>query len=188
MTIQELINDLIRRYMLLGYNWQLFSYVITMLLSAALVPLAKRRNLAPWKCIFAVLLIFYMTTVYVATVLARGPVIGDSVRLSLFWSWRKALRGSKYIRRLILENIIMLMPVGFLLPLIDQRTFTAVRTVFIGFIFSMVIETSQYFLKTGLFEADDILHNTVGTLIGYIISKLLIKSLRKIKKALLRNT
>lgn len=188
MTIQELINDLIRRYMLLGYYWQLFSYVITMLLSAALVPLAKRRNLAPWKCILAVLLIFYMTTVFVATVLARGPIIGETVILSLFWSWRKALRGSKYIRRLILENIIMLMPVGFLLPLIYQRAFTAVRTVFIGFIFSLIIETSQYFLKTGLFETDDILHNTVGTLIGYIIANCLLKVFERLKKTLLRDT
>ena len=42
----------------------------------------------------------------------------------------------------------------------------------IGFVVSATVELIQYFNYLGLFEFDDIIHNTIGMLIGWGIVKI----------------
>ena len=66
-------------------------------------------------------------------------------------------------------NLIMLLPLGFLLPIISDR-FRNIRTAAVtGFVFSLFIEFSQYYTGRGLFESDDLIHNTLGACIGCIM-------------------
>lgn len=66
-------------------------------------------------------------------------------------------------------NLIMLLPLGFMLPIMAER-FRNIRSAAIaGFLFSLFIEFSQYYTGRGLFESDDIIHNTVGACIGCIM-------------------
>ena len=63
-------------------------------------------------------------------------------------------------------NVLMLMPVGALLPLIfeDRKLQTILLT---GIVISLIIEISQLLTNRGLFEIDDIIFNTIGVLLGY---------------------
>lgn len=47
----------------------------------------------------------------------------------------------------------------------------AIHIGMIGCACSVSIELTQYFTGRGLFEFDDIFHNTLGAVIGYIIMK-----------------
>lgn len=69
-------------------------------------------------------------------------------------------------RNLIL-NICMFIPFGFLLPLTVKRLRNPWKVYLSGFIFTLMIETTQLIFKRGIFEADDLINNFLGTLIGY---------------------
>lgn len=63
-------------------------------------------------------------------------------------------------------NIIMFMPLGFLLPLIWENFRNAKKVVLMGFLMSLAIEICQLFnIRTT--DIDDLLMNTLGTLVGY---------------------
>jgi glycopeptide antibiotics resistance protein len=68
-------------------------------------------------------------------------------------------------------NVIMLIPVGFLLPACKKngaKSGIGIRGIMlITFLISLTIEMLQLVLKRGLFEFDDMFHNTLGGVIGY---------------------
>ena len=74
--------------------------------------------------------------------------------------------------------MFLLMPVGVLMPVLGS-SFGA--TVGFGAGWSLMIETLQLVTQRGLFELDDIFHNTVGVVIGYLIYLFLRWIVKKIK-------
>lgn len=90
-----------------------------------------------------------------------------------FWSYRAIQEGRV---ELILENIMnvaVFVPVGLLVGLVTLnklKLFKAGLLVFgIGLFLSVSIEALQFFLKRGFSEFDDIFHNTLGCLIGFML-------------------
>lgn len=67
-----------------------------------------------------------------------------------------------------ITNIIMFMPFGFLLPLI-WKAYSSLRKITItALVFSFAIEISQLF-NNRLTDIDDLIMNTLGAIIGYLI-------------------
>ena len=65
-------------------------------------------------------------------------------------------------------NIIMFMPLGFLLPLIWKEFRRLYKVTITGFCFSFIIELCQLFcLRTT--DIDDLIMNAIGTIIGYFV-------------------
>ena len=62
-------------------------------------------------------------------------------------------------------NVAMFMPVGFLLYFLFRRRSLPIITV-IGFCTSLCIEVAQYAFAVGYSDVDDLLFNTLGTLLG----------------------
>ncbi len=71
-------------------------------------------------------------------------------------------------------NIIMCVPLGFLLPLIFKEYRKCNKTVLTGVIFSLLIEFTQIFNFRAT-DIDDLMTNTCGTLIGYLIWRVFAK-------------
>ena len=65
-------------------------------------------------------------------------------------------------------NIIMFMPLGFLLPLIWKNFRNAWKVIFMGFGLSLGIEFLQLFSLRAT-DIDDLIMNTIGTVLGYLI-------------------
>lgn len=72
----------------------------------------------------------------------------------------------------IVGNIIGFMPLGFFLPIISRRSRHWYNTVLLSFLFSLCIETVQLVYKVGSFDVDDMILNTLGGVLGYILYKL----------------
>lgn len=66
------------------------------------------------------------------------------------------------------ENMLLFMPLGFLVPLLWRREQMVEKTVSIGFLFSLFIETVQLFSFRAT-DIDDLLMNTMGTWLGYLL-------------------
>ena len=108
------------------------------------------------KSAAAGLLVAYVFLVMSVTVLSRGHVKEETVYLVPFWS---------YIE--IVLNILMLVPVGFLLPVLVKR-----HAVLYGILVSVCIEVFQLITGRGYFEVNDLIHNSLGIVIGYGIYRL----------------
>ncbi len=67
-------------------------------------------------------------------------------------------------------NILMLIPLGFLVPLIWKDYRKWYKTMLLGAGFSLMIEISQL-VTTRATDVNDLIANTVGALIGYVIWK-----------------
>ncbi len=71
-------------------------------------------------------------------------------------------------------NIVMCMPLGFLLPLIWKECRNLKRVTLAGLLFSAAVETSQL-LNFRATDIDDLTANVIGTAAGYLLWKIFIK-------------
>lgn len=63
-------------------------------------------------------------------------------------------------------NILWFVPMGFGSAYLLKKKHSFLRTLSIGFLVSFSIETLQYLLDTGIPDIDDLIFNTLGTMIG----------------------
>lgn len=141
-----------------------------------LIVLCRRKHILCSQAVAGFLLLLYLITVLGSTVFARMP--GERrYQLEVFWSWKKifhsvAQNGSILQSQLLQENIlnmVMLFPAGFLLPLVFARKIKWYQGLLFGMAVSSGIELLQLFLCRGLFEFDDIIHNSFGCMVGALI-------------------
>lgn len=85
-----------------------------------------------------------------------------------FWTYREKL-GMRAVMLNIVGNIVAFMPGGFFLPIISRRSKRWQNTVWIGFFFSLLVESAQLMFQVGSFDVDDLMLNTIGTALGYVL-------------------
>ena len=78
-------------------------------------------------------------------------------------------------------NIIMFMPLGFLLPLIWKNMRKIKPVIFTSLAFSFSIEFCQLFNRRNT-DIDDLLMNVIGAIIGFIIYKVFVKLFKRENK------
>lgn len=143
----------------LDTNWVAFFLVGSLLLGLLLKKLGKQHI---WASCFTVL---YLGLVYTSTVFSRMPGSVGNIALSPLWSYAQWIQGNDVFLKYIVLNILMLLPIGVSLSFVWK---SPKRILIFGFLFSLLIETSQLLTGRGLFEIDDILHNTLGVLLGIL--------------------
>lgn len=94
------------------------------------------------------------------TVLFRTQFNGQHFQPQVFWSYKVW----DVQKKQIIANVLMFIPLGFLAGSLWKW-----RGVIVGAGFSIVVELLQLISQRGLFEFDDFLHNTLGTLVGVFI-------------------
>lgn len=68
-------------------------------------------------------------------------------------------------------NLVLLAPLGILLPVVFTRLRGVVRVTVAAALISLVIETSQGVIIAGrAFDADDVILNTAGVLLAYLLA------------------
>lgn len=76
----------------------------------------------------------------------------------------------------VILNIIMMVPLGFILPIVFKSLRKCWKTVLSVMVISACIETFQYFIGRSA-DVDDLIMNTFGGLVGYGIFALMNKCL-----------
>lgn len=101
-----------------------------------------------------------------STLLLRIPGTEHQAKLVPLWSWYQGIfLGNDVIRWQIYFNILLFLPFGFFSCLSKARPL--VRNILRGLLLSLFIEVCQYIFCLGLFEWDDLIHNTLGYALGY---------------------
>ena len=70
-------------------------------------------------------------------------------------------------------------PFGILLPIVISGYKKSAIIIFDGLVVSLIIETIQLLTKVGSFDVDDIILNTIGVAIGYVLFKIVYKRYRR---------
>lgn len=122
------------------------------------------------------LLTLYMYIVIGITILSRSESGTWGASFEVF----RTFRNTFYARKQIYENIIMFVPYAMLLYGLAKRFRSLWRMLLIGAGSSLLIEVTQWLTRTGYFEVDDILTNTIGMLLGYLVCLLIEKLYRQL--------
>lgn len=118
-------------------------------------------------------LAYLLTVVYLTLFTFNHYVYGKSVNLTMFDSIKLMLRShnSLLILKNILGNLLLFFPFGFFLPLFFKRFRRFWAMLGTGFLSSLLIETFQYEFAQRIFDVDDMLLNTIGAVLGWILFK-----------------
>ena len=119
------------------------------------------------------LLIPYLFLTIVATVFTRSPSAEAQIMLEPFRTYRQYYTDD-FTWFEIRANVLLFIPIGFLLPMVIKKPVWLPPIIGIGI--SVIIELIQLLTHRGLCETDDVISNTIGFLIGYLVY-LLIRSL-----------
>ena len=128
----------------------------------------KTNSLKTVAC--GLILSFSIAVVIIMTLCGRTQGKGPAFRFQVFGSYKEAfLECNTEILLQIIMNIVMFVPIGFLLPCCFELFEKGRHVITIIFISSTVIECVQGVARIGLFEFDDIIGNVLGSGIGFFI-------------------
>lgn len=68
----------------------------------------------------------------------------------------------------VLLNIVAFMPLGILYSHLDNKS-NLLKAIIVGMVVSLMYEVTQYIIALGTSDITDIIMNTTGSLLGYII-------------------
>lgn len=122
-----------------------------------------------YKLVLRIVLCIYLVVLIQIVFLSREPGSRDGIDLRLFGTFTDNVRGNSYV----VENIILFIPLGLLLPANWQRFKKLRSSILFGFSLSIFIEGIQLLTKRGYCQLDDVIMNTLGCAFGYLIWKFL---------------
>lgn len=141
---------------------------LLVLVSGVIWRMKKQGKISGSQALAGTLLAFYLTLVFASTVFTRVPA-RRSYELVPFWSWlRVIIHADAALLQENLLNILLFVPIGILLFFVSEKL-NLPYACLIGLGISLLIEVCQLVLCRGLFEWDDMIHNTLGCGAGFWI-------------------
>lgn len=121
------------------------------------------------------LFVLYLAVLLCITVIRPGSggyrFMGGSLHLTVLADYVPIFHNSiPWFLYLFVGNIVWFLPFGYYLT--RFHLISVCRAVFYGFLFSLFIEIMQYVLGTGISEPDDLILNTLGSLLGSLIGQM----------------
>ena len=122
------------------------------------------------------LLMGYIFLVLCTTIFFREETFEKRYYIHPFWSY--SVLYNKLLAQIIM-NVFLFIPIGFLVggALKKKHLWNALG---FGFVLSLFIEVTQLISTRGVFNVDDIIHNTLGCVIGFICFVLCYKVIKRI--------
>ena len=182
-TIRTLPNEFPEIFV----NRIIISAIAFAVFCAVSIFLYKRQKFNKMQCAAAILLSLYIVVLLYFTVTGRYSHEEYEYKINFFTSYRWFFQynGEQVLRQLLI-NFVMLMPVGFLLPIVIKAKHKYLITMALSLLLTVFIETMQLITKCGSFEVDDIINNFIGAVLGMLIyalcSKLLKSKINKVNK------
>ena len=125
----------------------------------------REKRLGTDHAIAMVLLMIYVTSLLYIVFMSREQGEYTGINLNLWSSWR----GTVTLKVFFVENVLLFIPMGLLLPSaykIFRKPYICIPTCFL---MSCFIETIQIVFELGVAEIDDVVSNTMGGAIGFLL-------------------
>lgn len=110
------------------------------------------------------------------TLFSRTPGLVRTVKIVPFWSLVQCFSEDYSKSILIILNVLLFLPIGFILASLISHVFLS---GLLCLALSVTIEGLQFFTYLGCFDIDDIIMNLIGGLLGILLYLLLHKKIEK---------
>ena len=136
-----------------------------------------RNRKAGWVLFIAylALLVYFM---FFAESFGRDPQQRDYAynlelfkEIKRFYHYRHQLGMEAFLLNIV-GNVVGFLPCGFFLPIVSRRGRKWYNAILLSFGLSLCIETTQLIFKVGSFDVDDLLLNTLGGALGYVVYRI----------------
>ena len=107
---------------------------------------------------------------FCSTVIFRVASQSRTYDFHPFWSYRAIQDGRVELLSENIMNVVVFVPIGILMA-IAFKQMTWWKALLIGCSISITIEALQFCFMKGFSEVDDVMHNTVGCLMGWLMVK-----------------
>lgn len=140
-----------------------------------------------WSWTTSGLIVLWLLAIFYVTLGNRDADLQTSVHMIPLYSYYVTFKGNDpEILRSCFMNIILFYPVGLLAGAVYLQRWKIEKRILllavIGGCMSILIEVIQYSWQLGLAEVDDVIHNTLGTVIGAWIGSLRLQNVFKPKR------
>lgn len=150
----------------LNRRWLAVCTIVALIVVGVYVLANRGRKVRAHKVVALGLLSAYSMATLVLTVFARPKAASrHQVNLDVVGTVTKRLGGGDPTE--ILVNLIMFIPVGFLLPIATGWNLAKTMAASLGF--TCFIELSQLVSARGSFELSDIVENMLSAFVGYAV-------------------
>ena len=138
---------------------------------------SKKHSMAAFRAIFILYILLLSYFLLFAEVLGFGRTHetgGYQYNLELFkeierfYVYREQL-GFKAVFLNLAGNVLGFVPFGLLMPVLFPVAKKMISVVSLTFLLSLCFEILQLIFRVGSFDVDDLLLNTIGGVVGYII-------------------
>ena len=155
---------------------------VTLLLYSRYKKRGGSRTIRKGQFIAAFLLLGWLAVVLGLTLFNRGASFEGWFNFRLFSGYLNAWNNWSLSEfQLIVFNMLMFAPLGFLLPLLNKRMRRFFPVLLASLAVCVSIEAVQMLTHRGVFELDDMFHNTLGRMIGYFLTEAILACLERKK-------
>ena len=85
-----------------------------------------------------------------------------------FYTYRELVGVEAFLLNLF-GNVLAFIPFGVMVPIVRRKNRKFLRVLGMTFLLSLFIECIQLIFRVGSFDVDDLILNTLGGVIGYIV-------------------
>lgn len=172
------MRELLRQYIINLYQdipQEVYEGLLSVFCLGLVVFIAWKGLKAGLRYSSVLLLIEYIFLLFCSTVIFRATGEARQFDFHTFWSYDRP--------DLLIENImnvVAFVPVGMLLC-VAFKHITWWKAVLIGCSIPITIEALQFWFMKGFSEVDDVMHNTIGCVIGWCMvkgSRIMMKGLK----------
>lgn len=161
MSIAEYIEWYILYIPASVYGWGLVAFLGVLLMMMLWKGVGKGIRYAS-----AFLLAEYFALLLYFTVFIRPESKERELQLIPFWSYKAIIAdGTKVLIEEHLMNVAVFIPIGILLAIVLKGV-KWWKVMLAGMGVSLIVEVMQYIMRRGYCEIDDVIHNSIGCLIG----------------------
>lgn len=161
--INLIYNDFVKYMHSYGGN-AVICGILGMLLSGFIDRKTQNRKNAMWRKKIVFFFSAYLYMMYALTILSRSESYISQINLIPFATFSS----SEWDRIFFYENILLFFPFPIFLYLLYPVFRKFGICLFMGMLVSTLIELSQFLFHCGWCDIDDILTNTLGTVLGWL--------------------
>lgn len=162
-----IVRDLLS--MLRYLPWGIIVGIILVMILRAINDRRKRKSKKAYPVWTITCFFVYVVIMLFITFWSREEGLSKGVDLRVWSTWGINARNNAYV----IENILLFIPYGFLCPWVLSFTRRFVSCTLVGFVTSCLIEYMQLITGRGMCQIDDVLTNTIGAAIGFVLYALI---------------
>lgn len=165
-------------YVYAGYDMNVIYFAMALIMLVLLVTFI-RMCITHWydmSVLHLILFLVYMAVVLYGTIFMRIGVVEDNtIVMTPFDDLQRAItEGDPMMAEHMLLNILMFVPFGYLIPAMNREAFGQWSFAMLGgLLVSTAVEGTQMVMRIGEADVDDLIANTLGAVLGYLVVRFL---------------